>query len=448
MGIIGRGLITVTGGSSSSSGGSMSGFSGVSLLEGLSGIIDLDNTNGSLLITTSGQVINLNPLFTPSSGQTINQILLNLVDLSGLAQYTADNQTVINGLSGNLTLTSANDGVLVTKQGQVITLSGLYTSLSGAFINQIYQDTLSLSGLISQNQSDATTLSGLITDNDLDILALILATQTNAGDIVTVSGITDGLPRTQTTIEGLSGVVNLSSPDGSVTIGTNTQTIELESLFNSNSGIIFDEVFETAIYASGFAEANAEDIDTLSGIISAINTDTQTSINGLSGSLTITSTNDGLAINEVGQDIQLTSLFTDASGQLVDQNTEDILTLGTEILDNTNAIDQLGIEIVGLSGVVDINITNIAQNAIDVASVSGQLEASTASLDFTTASGTTFIMHHGFNSNRFTWNIWSTGYSPERIVWPENVAPSGQNHVIVELAVPMDGYLTLNRVSV
>jgi hypothetical protein len=45
MGLLNRGLITVTGGAGGGGIGSMSGFAGVALLEGLSGTIDLDLTN-------------------------------------------------------------------------------------------------------------------------------------------------------------------------------------------------------------------------------------------------------------------------------------------------------------------------------------------------------------------------------------------------------------------
>jgi hypothetical protein len=57
---------------------------GVTLVEGLSGIIDLDSPNGSISITTSGQVINLNAIFTPASGAVLEQTRRDIDTLSGL----------------------------------------------------------------------------------------------------------------------------------------------------------------------------------------------------------------------------------------------------------------------------------------------------------------------------------------------------------------------------
>ena len=47
---------------------------GVQSLESLSGIIDLDSPNQSIAISTSGQVIQLNALFTSASGQLIDAL--------------------------------------------------------------------------------------------------------------------------------------------------------------------------------------------------------------------------------------------------------------------------------------------------------------------------------------------------------------------------------------
>lgn len=57
---------------------------GVTLLEGLSGIIDLDSPNDSIDISTSGQVINLNAIFTPTSGALLEQKCEDIDTLSGL----------------------------------------------------------------------------------------------------------------------------------------------------------------------------------------------------------------------------------------------------------------------------------------------------------------------------------------------------------------------------
>lgn len=57
---------------------------GVQSLESLSGIIDLDSPNQSIAISTSGQVIQLNAIFTPASGAVLQQHSADLLTLSGV----------------------------------------------------------------------------------------------------------------------------------------------------------------------------------------------------------------------------------------------------------------------------------------------------------------------------------------------------------------------------
>ena len=153
---------------------------GTTVIEGLSGIVDLDSPNGSINITTSGQIIQLNAIFTDASGQLINnslfQINTDINFVSGLI-LPDSGQTSINGLSGVTTLSSTNDGITINEVGQDIQLASMFTSASGELINSI-------------------------------------------------SGITDGLPRTQTSVEGLSGIVDLDSPNATITINVNGNTIE------------------------------------------------------------------------------------------------------------------------------------------------------------------------------------------------------------------------------
>lgn len=67
MPIIRGGIIGAQGASPSGS-AIITTTAGVQSLESLSGIIDLDSPNNSIAITTSGQVIQLNAIFTPASG--------------------------------------------------------------------------------------------------------------------------------------------------------------------------------------------------------------------------------------------------------------------------------------------------------------------------------------------------------------------------------------------
>lgn len=82
IGCIASGLAPITG--------------GVILVEGLSGIIDLDSPNGSILITTSGQVIQLNALFTPASGAILQQNTQDIIQLSGMIGSSSLNKAAMD----------------------------------------------------------------------------------------------------------------------------------------------------------------------------------------------------------------------------------------------------------------------------------------------------------------------------------------------------------------
>lgn len=543
MGMINRGLITVTGGAGSS-GGSLSGFAGVTLLEGLSGVVDIDSPNGSISITTSGQVINFNALFTSSSGAIIDSIALDISLVSGLAQYTADNQTSLNGLSGSLTLNSVNDAIYISEDGQIIHLSGLFTSQSGALINTLSTNIETVSGITNNNHTDIITLSGLVNENTLDIVSLLFAINQNTSDIVDVSGLVDGLPKSQTSINGLSGVVNIEAGNSGIEVQIAGQSISLSALYTPASGAIVDQSLEDILVLADEVLANTNAVESLSGLTDGL-IRSQTSVNGISGMATLSSNNNGISISEVGQDIQLTSLFVDASGSLIQSNLDSINQIvsdvtivsgitdglpraqttieglsgivtmtslnngidisvvgqdiqftslfvdasGSLIQNNLDSISQTISDLVvisgitdglprtqtsinGLSGIVSISSTNdgltiaevgqniqlaslftdtsgtlIRQLASDIVTVSGQVQNSSTSLDFTVASGTSFVMYHGLDSERFTWSMWTTDYTPNRVVLPNNIAPSGSNHLYIELSQAMNGYVAINRVN-
>ena len=140
---------------------------GVTTIEGLSGIVDLDSPNGSIVISTSGQVINLNAIFTPASGAVLEQKCRDIDTLSGMigggGGGTPDaGQTSINGLSGQLQLTSPDGSILVGDGDQAIELSGLFTQASGAVLQQKCDDIDTLSGLnrVEKATFDFTPTSG------------------------------------------------------------------------------------------------------------------------------------------------------------------------------------------------------------------------------------------------------------------------------------------------
>jgi len=107
---------------------------GVTTVEGLSGIIDLDSPNGSIEITTSGQVINLNAIFTPGSGALLEQKCEDINTLSGLigTPATASGQAFYryDGASGSLYAFSADFSPLPLND-IIVEDAPFYTVVSG-----------------------------------------------------------------------------------------------------------------------------------------------------------------------------------------------------------------------------------------------------------------------------------------------------------------------------
>lgn len=168
-------------------------------------------------------------------------------------------------------------------------------------------------------------------------------------------------------VEGLSGVIDIDSPDGTVIISTNGQVIGLTVLPDTG----------------------------------------QTSLNGLSGALTLTSPDGSILVGDNGQAIELSGLFTPASGAVLEQKCQDIDTV---------------------SGIASAASTSV-------------------SLDFTSTSGTEFVMQHDFGSEKFTWGMWDIATTPNSMVIPENIVSSGIDHVLIQLNTPMNGFVNLVRVT-
>jgi len=322
---------------------------GVLILEGLSGVIDLDSPNGSIDISTSGQVINLNAIFTPASGAVLEQKCRDIDILSGLIGTgggTDAGQTSINGLSGVLTLTSPDNSILIGDNGQAVELSGLFTPGSGAILEQKCEDLITLSGLINATTSGFCTTLVFAPANGIDF------TLTHG---LGVENFTWNM--WQTDLDPIESLLPINvSPSG-----TNNIRIQLAS---ATSG----KITIAACGGSGL------------GV---------TSLNTLQGGVTLSSVNDGLTITEVGQDVQLTPLFTAASGALID----------TSILRTT--------------------------------------------LTFTPTSGTDFTLPHLLGIEDFTWNLWRTDVSPIQAVIPTNISPVGLNDVRIQLAVAASGKLVI-----
>ena len=70
-------------------------------------------------------------------------------------------------------------------------------------------------------------------------------------------------------------------------------------------------------------------------------------------------------------------------------------------------------------------------------------KALTICLEFTPISGTQFVLEHGLINECFTWDVWRTDVSPIITMQPCSVSPSGDNHIIVDLATPASGRVVL-----
>lgn len=190
-----------------------------------------------------------------------------------------------------------------------------------------------------------------------------------------VSAITGGV----TTIEGLSGIIDLDSPNGSIVISTSGQVINLNAIFTPASGAVLEQ--------------KCRDIDILSGLIQSGGGGAGgvTSINGISGVITLASPNNSIDITVSGQTIQLSGIFTWASGQLLAQKCEDIDT-----------------------------ISGVANSATQK-----------AEKQFTSASGLEFVLEHGLQTTTWVATMWRTDATPEELLIPHNIYPSGVDHAVV-----------------
>ena len=265
------------------------------------------------------------------------------------------------------------------------------------------------------------------------------------GDITVIGCIASGVGAITggvTTIEGLSGIVDLDSPNGSIVITTSGQVINLNAIFTPASGALLEQ--------------KCRDIDILSGLIQSGGGGAGgvTSVNGISGVITLASPNNSIGISVSGQTINLSGIFTWASGQLLAQKCEDIDTLSGLITSIVPDAGQTSIN--GLSGLVEISginnevtvsgqtiivsgFMNAASGAIleqkceDINTVSGVANSATqkAELQFTSASGLEFVLGHGLQTTAWVATMWRTDGTPEELLIPHNIYPSGVDHAVV-----------------
>tara|TARA_S200002703_G_scaffold157168_2_gene164390 strand:+ start:827 stop:1906 length:1080 start_codon:yes stop_codon:yes gene_type:complete len=322
-----------------------------------------------------------------------------------------DTQTSLNGLSGTLTLTSPDASILIGDGPQAIELSGLFTAASGALVQQHSADLLTLSGLVlaDTGQTSVNGLSGLVSISGVNLevttsgQTILVSGIMNAAsgaileqkcdDIITLSGLIlpDG---GQTSINGFSGVLNFEAGNNGLVITdpvADPQVFTFTPLFTYASGQIIDD--------------KCLDLTIVSGITDSL-LRSGTTLNGLSGAITLTSPDNSIFIGDNGQSIELSGIFTAASGAVLQQKCEDITTV---------------------SGTV----VGLPEKAV---------------MDFTDASGVSFVMYHGLNTENFTWNMWEkddAGTSIQNYVFPKTLRPSGVDHVEVGLASVMVGTLII-----
>tara|TARA_R110002096_G_scaffold108964_2_gene238496 strand:+ start:5765 stop:7072 length:1308 start_codon:yes stop_codon:yes gene_type:complete len=234
---------------------------------------------------------------------------------------------------------------------------------------------------------------------------------------------------TQTSINGLSGAVSITSPDNTILIGDGSQAIELSGLFTQASGAVLEQ--------------HSQDLLDLSGFI--LSDGGQTSINGLSGVVSVTSPDGSILIGDSSQTLEISGLFTDTSGALVQQHSTDLLGLSGLILADTG---QTSVE--GISGVIDITSPDGSVGiAVNGQSIELTVDTSGACLvgEFAPSDGTLFTVTHGLDTEDFTWSMWRTDTSPHTTMFG-NVAASGLNHAVIELATPVSGKVVIQGCSV
>jgi hypothetical protein len=473
--------------------GASTGAGGVTSIEGLSGIVDLDSPNGSITITTSGQVIQLNALFTPASGAILQQKCEDILTLSGLIGTGGGaGVTSVEGLSGIIDLDALNDGLVISTSGQVIQFNTLFSSASGNLIDSI----LANSGVVALNN-----LSGFV-----DLVAADESISIVVGDqIITLSGLfnqasgvlIDSLPRSQTSVEGLSGIIDLDSPDNSINISTNGQIIELTTPtsgapsgasyllreYNDNSHLVAARIL-SAISGIILDDQGAR---SNSGLVVKLDFDNEPSLNQVliwngtklewqnqSGSGTTIAS--GLASQEINFDPADGICFTKPHNLGTDKFVwsawkTDISPIEALFVENVypSGLNDIVIKLVTpssgkivIAGGITVGSGSVLNDLLDVNVPSGNegeslvyngtnwIASGVAAnhtrkvvKTFTPAFGEEFVLEHGLNTEDFTFTMWKTDSLPIMTTIPDNVYPSGVNHAVVVVQPALSGKIVI-----
>lgn len=303
----------------------------------------------------------------------------------------------------------------------------------------------------------------------------------------TVGGVTVALTSdfndTQTSLNGLSGTLGLISPDLSINIANSGTTgIEISvpgSGAPSGASYLLREYNDNGhltdariLSVTSGLRINDQGAQSLSGLVVTLDfdntptvgqvlswngtkllwtanaggggggVDTQTSINGISGTLGLISPD--LSINIANSGTTGIEISVPGSGApsgasylLAEYNDNDHLTTA-RILSAVSGVrlDDQGVR--STSGMVITLDFDNEPSGVHLQELSwngSQLEwvdrTRKAVKTFAATSGLEFVLEHGLVTSDFQWSMWRTDSVPEEVLIPDNVYASGLNHAVV-----------------
>jgi hypothetical protein len=291
------------------------------------------------------------------------------------------------------------------------------------------------------------------------------------------SGIVAGVER----LEGLSGIIDLDSPNNSVAISTSGQVINLSTHFTAASGALLEQINDFLLGANGVRCYG----ENFSGVVTTtINhglgtEDLIIDFKDAAGNLLVpdnwqTIDDNNIEVEFATQQTGHVSIFGCVSGiQLTplggeytsDGNPVDSRAVSGHIVPDTDAVYNLGTPSLAFSGIWAENIIATSGsfterptvNGVEIALLTDTLASSgststvvatgsgvCATKYFTSASGTQFVLEHGLNTEDFIFDVYENTGSSYDNLYPSRVAASGYNHVILELAAATSGKIVMN----
>lgn len=228
--------------------GSFSGVTTTSISHGLNSsdlVVEFKDSAGNLLIPDTWSITNLNVIeaeFSPAA--TGNVTIIACIE-SGLAPIRAG-VLILESLSGIIDLDSPNGSIDISTSGQVINLNAIFTSTSGALLEQKCRDIDILSGLIgvgggSGTPVDSRPATGVIIP-DADCVYDLGTTALRWGALHACSGVFRDRPTVNgsgvlligeaagagvTSLNVLSGIIDLVGTDGTIIVTPSGNDIAL-----------------------------------------------------------------------------------------------------------------------------------------------------------------------------------------------------------------------------